>query len=314
MSHLPFARKYRPSKFADLIGQDVLTKTLSMEIKELKIPQGIILSGIRGIGKTTSARIISKVVNCHNIVESNTGIEACEECPSCVAVKRGNHPDILEMDAASATGVDDVRQIIDGAEYRPLVGKFKVYIIDEVHMFSKNAFNALLKVLEEPPPHVIFILATTEINKIPVTILSRCQRFFLKRLASQDTVSLLRGICAKENIKFSDAALELIAIKSEGSARDAISMLDQASSMALDLKTRDIDIDLVSNMVGVVDTEIAVRFFLCLIKPDTDTAISILHEVNERTGSLISFIESVIDVVGYASKLKVIKGDRKSVV
>ena len=312
-SYLPFARKYRPSEFADLVGQDVLTQTLSQAIKNGKCPQGIILSGIRGVGKTTSARIIAKIINCQNLQISDAGVKSCGSCVSCTSIQNNNHPDVIEMDAASATGVDDVRQIIDSAEYKPLIGKFKVYIIDEVHMFSKSAFNALLKILEEPPAHAIFILATTELNKIPPTIISRCHRFSLRRLSASDIVALLTTICEKEEVSFEDSALELIAIKSEGSARDAVSMLDQAATLASQDADGIVTVSLVSTMVGSGDLDVAVNFFIAVANSETEVALDILKTVYQYSNNLTEFIENVIDIIGYVNKLKAIGQYQSSV-
>lgn len=303
--YLPLARRYRPAQFVDLTGQDVLVKTLSNAISSNKVPQGIILSGIRGIGKTTSARIVAKAINCLNAKEDNGIIISCDKCTSCNSLGNNNHPDIIEIDAASATGVDDVRQIIDSAEYKPLIGKFKVYIIDEVHMFSKNAFNALLKILEEPPSQVVFILATTEINKIPPTILSRCQKFALRRLSSEEIYGLIKKISEKEKIESEDKALELISIKADGSARDALSLLDQASALASSGQSA-ITVDLVNTMVGAVDLGDIVAFVEAVLNKNTNEALSVLQSIYLKSSDLVYFIENVIDVIGYIVKLKTI--------
>lgn len=304
--YLPLARKYRPAQFVDLAGQNVLVKTLSNAIYSSKIPQGIILSGIRGIGKTTSARIIAKTINCSDTKDIGGIIVSCDKCTSCNSIAKNNHPDIVEIDAASATGVDDVRQIIDSAEYKPLIGKFKVYIIDEVHMFSKNAFNALLKILEEPPSQVVFILATTEINKIPPTILSRCQKFALRRLSSEEIYGILKRISEKENISFESTALELISLKADGSARDALSLLDQASALSASSDKAIISIDLINSMVGAVDLGDIVDFVEAIFNKNADDALSILQSIYLKSSDLVYFIDNVIDVIGYLVKLKTI--------
>lgn len=223
------ARKYRPQAFADLIGQEAMVRTLRNAFAADRIAHAFVLTGVRGVGKTTTARIIAKGLNC--IGPDGTGgptIEPCGVCDACRAISEGRHVDVLEMDAASRTGVGDIREIIDSVAYRAASARYKVYIIDEVHMLSTSAFNALLKTLEEPPEHVKFIFATTEIRKVPVTVLSRCQRFDLRRIEPEGMVAHLSAICAKEGVTVSPAAIALITRASEGSVRDALSLLDQA--------------------------------------------------------------------------------------
>lgn len=223
------ARKYRPQTFADLVGQDAMVRVLRAAFRTGRIAQGFILTGIRGTGKTTTARIIAKGLNC--IGPDGRGgptTEPCGVCGPCVAISEGRHVDVLEMDAASNTSVNDVREIVEGARYRAVEARYKVYIIDEVHMLSPSAFNALLKTLEEPPPHVKFIFATTEIRKVPVTVLSRCQRFDLRRIEPEALMALLSRIAQAEGAEVEEGALRLIVRAAEGSARDATSLLDQA--------------------------------------------------------------------------------------
>ena len=230
------ARKYRPETFAGLIGQDALVRTLNNALAMKRLAHAFVLTGVRGIGKTSTARLLAKGLNC--IGEDGTGVETlepCGKCEPCTAISSGRHVDVLEIDAASHTGVDDAREIIEGVGYRPVSARYKIYIIDEVHMMSKSAFNALLKTLEEPPEAVKFIFATTEIRKVPVTILSRCQRFDLRRVSSQLLQEHLQKICVAENITTDDAALHSIAVAAEGSVRDALSMLDQAAAMTADV-------------------------------------------------------------------------------
>jgi DNA polymerase-3 subunit gamma/tau len=248
------ARKYRPKDFDDLIGQEVLVRTLSNAIAQNRLAHAFLLTGIRGIGKTTTARIIARALNC--IGEDGQGsatIRPCGVCPNCIAIMQDRHVDVMEMDAASRTGVDDIREIIDTVHYAPANARYKIYIIDEVHMLSKNAFNALLKTLEEPPPHVKFIFATTEIRKIPVTILSRCQRFDLKRIDRDGLAVHLGNICAKESVTADDAALSMIATAAEGSVRDALSLLDQAIAHASQNATPHITEALTATMLGLSD-------------------------------------------------------------
>ncbi len=230
-SYQVLARKYRPETFSDLIGQEAMVRTLKNAFDADRIAQAFMMTGIRGVGKTTTARIIAKGMNCVG-TEGKTGptINPCGQCEHCTAISEGRHVDVLEMDAASRTGVDDIREIIDSVHYRAASARFKIYIIDEVHMLSNNAFNALLKTLEEPPAHVKFIFATTEIRKVPVTVLSRCQRFDLRRIEPEEMIKMLQNLATLENASISTEALALITRASEGSARDAQSLLDQAIS------------------------------------------------------------------------------------
>ena len=218
------ALKYRPQIFKDLIGQDIVTETIINSIKSNKVPNAYLFTGIRGIGKTTIARIVAKSLNCLNSIEKMCESKLCENCE---AITNSNHIDVLEMDAASKTGVDDVRDLIEFSRYGPSSSKYKIFIIDEVHMLSKQAFNALLKTLEEPPEYLKFIFATTEIKKIPITVVSRCQRFDLSRIKSSDLFEFIKKIKDKEQGKVSDEALKLIVKISEGSVRDALSLLDR---------------------------------------------------------------------------------------
>lgn len=237
--------KYRPQSFDEVIGQDVMVQIIKNAIKMDRIANAYLLTGIRGVGKTTTARIIAKAINCKN---SENLEKKCEGFCHCEAITNSNHIDVLEMDAASKTGIDDIRELIDSAKYYPTSAKYKVFIIDEVHMLSKQAFNGLLKTLEEPPPHLKFILATTEVKKIPLTIISRCQRFDLRRIKLEEMISFLKKISEKEKAKINEKALLLIAKASEGSVRDALSILDQAISTF--------------NVLGEEITEISVRIML----------------------------------------------------
>lgn len=222
------ARKYRPQRFSELIGQDAMVTTLGNAIRRDRLAHAFILTGVRGVGKTSTARLIAKALNCVN----GPTIDPCGVCDACVAITEGRHIDVVEMDAASNTGVDDVREIIEAVRYAAVSARFKVYIIDEVHMLSRNAFNALLKTLEEPPPHVKFLFATTELGKVPVTVLSRCQRFDLRRIPSDMLAKHFGKICAAEGVDAEVEALNLIARAAEGSVRDGLSILDQAIAHA----------------------------------------------------------------------------------
>src|ERR671916_856446 len=227
------ARKYRPQSFAELVGQDAMVRTLGNAIERGRIAHAFLLTGVRGVGKTSTARLVAKALNCVGPDgQGGPTIEPCGVCEPCVAIAEGRHIDVIEMDAASHTGVDDVREIIEAVRYASVSARYKIYIIDEVHMLSKNAFNALLKTLEEPPPHVKFLFATTEVNKVPVTVLSRCQRFDLRRIAAPMLAGHFAGICAKEEIAAEEEALRMIAAAAEGSVRDGLSILDQAIAHA----------------------------------------------------------------------------------
>ena len=305
-NYIPFARKYRPSKFSELLGQEVLTKTLTYCIENNRLAQAHLLTGIRGVGKTSSARIIAKTVNCTDLKKDKEQITPCDQCKNCTSFNNHNHPDIIEIDAASRTSVDDIREIIESSEYRPLLGAIKFFIIDEVHMLSKSAFNALLKVIEEPPKHVIFIFATTEVQKIPLTVISRCQRYDLRRLTFEELHVLARNIAEAEKLKFDDEALKIIAIKSEGSARDATVMIDQAASYvhnASDLKI--ITAEIIGKMLGLLQPSTIVRFAQSIIANDPTAAIGLLEEIYANANSLEYFVQTMADFMAELSKSKV---------
>lgn len=303
--YIPFARKYRPNSFAELYGQEVLVKVLSYTILNNRLAGGYLLTGIRGVGKTTSARIIAKAVNCSALITEDANIKTCEQCVNCISFDNHNHPDIIEIDAASKTSVDDIRKVIESAEYKPLQGKYKIFIIDEVHMLSKGAFNALLKTLEEPPPHVIFIFATTEVQKIPATIISRCQRYDLKRLSFEEIFKLLEYVAKEENLKTDTEALKVIAYKSDGSARDAVSVLDQAASLSAksgSIITR----QAINQMLGLVDNNVIIEFSEYIINRDAASSISLINKLYGSSVNLEIFIESVSEFIAYLNKLKML--------
>jgi DNA polymerase-3 subunit gamma/tau len=304
-THLALARKYRPQKLTDLRGQKILAKTLSNAIKSNRIHHAYLLSGIRGIGKTTTARIIAKTVNCLDITMDADLAIPCDNCGNCRNFTAGKNIDILEIDAASNTGVDGVRDIITNSKYKPIEGKYKIFIIDEVHMLSKSAFNALLKILEEPPSHVIFIFATTEVNKIPVTIISRCQRFDLRPFSKDDLSGLVIDICRKENIEISDDAIDLIALKASGSARDALSLLDQAIALSM---SRSISSEIVSQMIGNVDLTSVVNIVTAIVTNNSRESITQLAEINELGKSLEALFQEILDLICYVLKVKTIDG------
>ena len=242
------ARKYRPQTFTDLVGQEVMVRTLTNAIRTERLPHAFVLTGVRGVGKTSTARIIAKAMNCTGRGDGPTE-DPCGTCEHCAAISEDRHVDVLEMDAASHTGVDGIRDLIDGVRYAPVSGRYKVYIIDEVHMLSTNAFNALLKTLEEPPPHAMFVFATTEVRRIPVTVLSRCMRFDLRRIEAESLVDHLARICEHEVIEIERGALDIIARAAEGSVRDALSLLDQAATLA----GENVSVDRVRDMLGLAD-------------------------------------------------------------
>ncbi|PPR79956.1 MAG: DNA polymerase III subunit tau [Alphaproteobacteria bacterium MarineAlpha2_Bin1] len=277
------ARKYRPKVFSDLVGQDVLTQTLSNAISENRIYHAFILTGMRGVGKTTAARIIARSLNCLNIFkDDNNNLLPCNSCDQCNSIDTGNNVDVIEIDAASNTGVGNIREIIENVRYRPVSSKYKVYVIDEVHMLSTAAFNALLKTLEEPPSHVIFILATTEIRKVPITVLSRCQRFDLSRISNDIMIKHLSNIADKENIKIGDLSLHLISDASEGSIRDGLSLLDQAISFC----GNEISENKVREMLGLSSKLEIVTLFLNLVKGDVKESLKVArHQYEKGIGS-----------------------------
>lgn len=279
------ARKYRPKKLNELIGQDVLVRTLTNAIEKNRIPHAFVLTGIRGVGKTSSARIIARSLLCSKNEENKPTIEPCGECENCKSISNDNHVDVIEVDAASRTGVNDIREIIDQVSYAPVMGRYKIYIIDEVHMLSKSAFNALLKTLEEPPEHVKFIFATTEIRKIPVTIISRCMRFDLPRVPSNILKDHFSKIAEIEGAEIESDAVEVIAAASEGSVRDGLSLLDQAIAISTGDK---ITADNVSKMLGLSDKEKIYDLLKNIINGEFDISLKILQEIYDNgTDSMV---------------------------
>ena len=265
------ARKYRPRTFEDLIGQEAMVRTLSNAFETGRIPQAWMLTGVRGVGKTTTARILARGLNYQKADGSGAPtIHMPDLGLHCEAIMESRHVDVLEMDAASHTGIDDVRQIIDGIRYSPVTARYKVYIIDEVHMLSEKAFNAFLKTLEEPPPHAKFIFATTEIRKVPVTILSRCQRFDLRRIEADKLVAHLGRICASEGVRADAEALAAIARAAEGSARDSLSLMDQAIAHGAGVVTG----DTVREMLGLADRTQVIDLFEAVMRGDIPAAFA----------------------------------------
>jgi DNA polymerase III subunit gamma/tau len=297
MKNKILALKYRPQEFKDLIGQELMAQTITNAIKLGKTPNAYLLTGIRGVGKTTTARLIAKAFNCEKNNDLKIKCSSEKFCPTCHEIINSNHIDILEMDAASKTGIDDVRELIESSKYSPTSAKFKIFIIDEVHMLSKQAFNGLLKTLEEPPPSLKFILATTEVRKIPVTILSRCQRFDLKRVRVDQLCSHLRKIADIENGKISDEAIKLIARTSEGSVRDSISLLDRALiSQSID-ENREIDDVDIREMLGLADRSKVISLFKEILKGNEKNALKYLNELINNGLDAKNFLNDILEVL-----------------
>ena len=288
------ALKYRPQTFDDLIGQDVVAETISNSIKANKVPNAYLFTGIRGIGKTTIARIVAKSLNCSNGID-----QLCKNdlCDNCAAISNSNHIDVLEMDAASKTGVDDVRDLIEFSRYGPTIAKYKIFIIDEVHMLSKQAFNALLKTLEEPPEYLKFIFATTEIKKIPITVVSRCQRFDLSRIKSLELFDFIKKIKDKENGNASDDALKLIVKISEGSVRDALSLLDRAL-LTLD-KDKELDLTSAQKIFGYFDKSQLISLFQLIFEGKETEVLNIYREIYNQGVEPKIFINDFLELLYY---------------
>ena len=296
MTNKILALKYRPQQFKDLIGQEVMTQTITNAIKIGKTPNAYLLTGIRGVGKTTTARLIAKALNCEKNNNPKTKCDANTFCITCQEIVNSNHIDILEMDAASKTGIDDVRELIENSKYSPTSANFKIFIIDEVHMLSKQAFNGLLKTLEEPPSRLKFILATTEARKIPVTILSRCQRFDLKRVSIEVLFNHLKEISLKENGKISDDAIKLIAKTSEGSVRDSVSLLDRAL-ISQSLNSKVIEEEDVRKMLGLADKSKVILLFKEILDGKEKEALDRLHDLIENGLDAKNFLNDILEVL-----------------
>ncbi len=288
------ALKYRPQNFDDLIGQEVVAETITNSIKADKIPNAYLFTGIRGIGKTTTARIVAKALNCSNGIDN-----LCKEnfCESCKSISESSHIDVLEMDAASKTGVDDVRDLIEFSRYGPTSAKYKIFIIDEVHMLSKQAFNALLKTLEEPPEYLKFIFATTEIKKIPITVVSRCQRFDLSRIKSSELLEYIKKIKDKENGKITEDALKLIVKISEGSVRDALSLLDRAL-LSLD-DGKELDLSSAQKIFGYFDKSQLIDLFELILKGEETKVINIYRNIYDQGVEPKVFINDFLELLYY---------------
>ncbi len=297
------ARKYRPQNFDALIGQDALVRTLKNAIESGRIAHAFMLTGIRGTGKTTTARIIAKALN-YTGADGKAGPTTGDtsDCEICQAISEDRHPDVIEMDAASHTGVDDVREILDGVRYAPSSARYKIYIIDEVHMLSKSAFNALLKTLEEPPEHVKFIFATTEIRKVPVTVLSRCQRFDLRRIDAVTLADYYKEIAGKEGVKTEDEALTMIARAADGSVRDGLSLLDQAMSLSSD----EITATQIQDMLGLADRGKTLDMLEHAVKGECSAALDISADLYKSGADPVVLIQDMLDFVHLLTKARVV--------
>ena len=297
------ARKYRPTNFSDLIGQEALVRTVTNAIRTGRLAHAFLFTGVRGVGKTSTARILARALNCTGI-EGNDGptAEPCGVCEHCLAIAEDRHVDVIEMDAASRTGVDDIRELIDGVRYRPTSARYKVYIVDEVHMLSKQAFNALLKTLEEPPPHAKFIFATTEVRRLPVTVLSRCQRFDLRRVDATTLAAHFEAVAEKENADIAPGAIRLIARAADGSVRDGLSLLDQAIAHGAgavgETEVRD--------MLGLADRERVFELFAAVMKGEIASALDLLGEQYRAGADPIAVLEDMLELTHWLTRVKLV--------
>ena len=289
MAYTALYRTFRPIKFADMVGQDHITKTLKNQIMAERVGHAYLFNGGRGTGKTSSAKILARAVNCLNLQDG----EPCNECEICKEILNGSLTDVVEMDAASNNSVEDIRTIRDEVNFLPTKAKYRVYIIDEVHMLSVGAFNALLKTLEEPPEHVKFILATTEPQKLPTTILSRCQRFDFKKISNEDVIKRLKIICNEANIKINEEALNIIAVLSEGAMRDAISILERCSQES----TEEITANVVKDLVGIPNLQYINKISKAILQNNEIDALSAVDEVINEGKDLYNFLWEIIKYI-----------------
>ena len=298
--NLPIPLKYRPLKFSELIGQSLMSQTIQKAIQTDRIANAYLLTGVRGVGKTTTARIIAKSLNCMNI-DSNDEKEPCGVCENCIAITESRSVDVYEMDAASRTGIADIRELIEGVQYSPVSSKYKVYIIDEVHMLSTAAFNGLLKTLEEPPPHVKFIFATTEVRKIPTTILSRCQRYDLKRVEPEELIVFLKKICDMESVQFDNGSLKIIARAADGSVRDGLSILDQSITFS----DKELTENKVKEMIGLNDPTEIIDFIKLLTSGETIKCIEMINSFYDNGADPSVIVRDLIASIHDISMVKI---------
>jgi DNA polymerase-3 subunit gamma/tau len=297
------ARKYRPASFADLIGQDALIRTLTNAISSGRLAHAFMLTGVRGVGKTTTARILARALNC--VGPDGTGgaaAEPCGQCEHCLAIAEDRHVDVIEMDAASRTGIDDIRELIEGVRYRPVTARTKVYIIDEVHMLSRQAFNGLLKTLEEPPEHVVFIFATTEIRKVPVTVLSRCQRFDLRRVAQDRLAEHFAGLAEREGVRVAPPALAMIARAADGSVRDGLSLLDQAIA----LTGGDVGEEEVKVMLGLADRGRIFDLFEAVMGGEIAAALDLLGDLYVAGADPLVVLQDLLELTHFLTRVRLV--------
>lgn len=304
--YVVLARKYRPNTFNDLIGQDVLVRTLANSIDNNRIAHAFIFTGIRGVGKTSTARILAKSLNCTGVDgQGQETIYPCQQCENCLQISQSQSIDVTEIDAASHTGVSEIRQILDNVQYSPISSRYRIYIIDEVHMLSNHAFNALLKTLEEPPKHVKFILATTDIHKVPVTILSRCQRFDLPRVDIKTLEGHFRYVLDQEKIPFDEESINLISQVSEGSVRDGLSLLDQAIASGNGV----IKNETIYAMLGILNNKNLLDIFTCILEGDMAKALTIVEDVYQSGINPTSIITRLMMIVHMLTVKKISPDD-----
>jgi DNA polymerase III subunit gamma/tau len=307
-SYVVLARKYRPKTFEDLIGQEAMVRTIANSFALGRIPHATMLTGVRGVGKTTTARLLARALNYKRGDIDHPSIELDPPGEHCQAIMESRHPDVFEMDAASRTGINDIREILDSVRYAPVMARYKIYIIDEVHMLSTQAFNGLLKTLEEPPPHVKFMFATTEIRKVPVTVLSRCQRFDLKRIDSERLAEHLGAICAKEGVKVDADGLALIARAAEGSARDGLSLLDQALVQKPGASVTAAD---VRDMLGLADRGRVLDLFEAIVKGDAKTAIGEVRGQYDSGADPTLILRDLLDIGHEAARAQALGAEAR---
>ena len=303
-NHKVLALKYRPQNFKELIGQDIMVQTIINSIKLNKLPNAYLLTGIRGVGKTTTARLIAKAINCKKNFINQEKCSSGEHC-HCEEIGNSNHIDVLEMDAASRTGIDDVRELIESSKYNPTSAKYKIIILDEVHMLSKQAFNGLLKTLEEPPAHLKFIFATTEVKKIPVTILSRCQRFDLHRVSVKNLIKNLKRILKIENAKMTEEATILIAKSAEGSVRDSLSLLDRAI-ISQNIDKKEIDEKYIRKMLGIADKSKLLNLLKFIFNGEEKKSIDLLREMVNEGIQPINFLNDLLEIIYLIQQKKIL--------